>query len=470
MSESVEHKHTLFEALPLSDKLNPIDSLSALRAAKVDAIIVLDDDPTGTQTVHGVPVLTTWSIEALTKEFEQKTPLFYILTNSRSLTLRESIKLTETIGNQIKVAAHQTNTRCWIISRGDSTLRGHYPAEVEALQKSLELQNSVQFIIPAFFEGGRYTVNDVHYVAQGEQLVPAAQTVYARDHVFGYQSSNLIDWVVEKAEGRIHKDNITSLSISTLRTASTGALIARLNQLENGSICIVNAATYEDLHYFSEAVLQSSVTPVFRTAASFVASLGGLSPKPLLKKKDVIQEEKKGGLIVVGSYVSTTTAQLKYLLETNTTLSSIEIDIPKVLDIEDPLPLTAKIARQIDLAIGAGQSVVLFTSRNLVSAKTNLEKQNIGKRVSDFLTNVIRQLEVQPSFLLTKGGITSSDVATKGLEIKRALVLGQIIKGVPVWQLGEETKFPNSVQIIFPGNVGEVSSLAEIMGKLSSNP
>lgn len=436
----------------------------------MDTIIVLDDDPTGTQTVHDIPVLTTWSVEALAKEFEQKTPLFYILTNSRSLTLRESITLTETIGNHIKAAANQTNTRFWVISRGDSTLRGHYPAEVETLQKSLELQNSVQFIIPAFFEGGRYTVNDIHYVEQGEQLIPAAQTVYARDHVFGYQSSNLIDWVVEKTEGRVHQDNITSLSISTLRTASTEALIATLNRLKNDSICIVNAATYEDLHYFSQAVLQSSVTPVFRTAASFVASLGGLPPKPLLKKKDLITDEKKGGLIVVGSYVDTTTAQLKYLLETTPTLSSIEIDIPKVLELEETLPFSTQIASQIDQTIASGQSVVLFTSRNLVSAQTNLEKQNIGKRVSDILTKVIHQLQVQPSFLLTKGGITSSDVATKGLGIKKAVVLGQIIHGVPVWQLGEETKFPNSVQIIFPGNVGKVSSLAEIIGKLSSHP
>lgn len=469
MSGSIEHKHTLFEALPPSNKINPIDSLSALSAAKVDTIIVLDDDPTGTQTVHDIPVLTTWSVEALAKEFDQKTPLFYILTNSRSLTLGESTRLTEAIGDHIKVAAHQTNTRFWIISRGDSTLRGHYPTEVEALQKSLSLHNSVQFIIPAFFEGGRYTVNDIHYVEQGEQLIPAAQTVYARDHVFGYQTSNLIDWVVEKTEGRVNKDKITSLSISTLRTTSTEALAAKINRLESDTICIVNAATYEDLHFFSEAVLHSSVTPVFRTAASFVASLGGLHAKPLLKKKDVIQDEKKGGLIIVGSYVSTTTAQLTYLLETNINLSTIEIDIPNILGLEDTLPLSVQIAKQIDEAIGSGRSVVLFTSRNLVSAKTNLEKQNIGKRVSDILTNVIRHIEIQPSFLLTKGGITSSDVATKGLGIKRAIVLGQIIKGVPVWQLGEETKFPNSVQIIFPGNVGKVSSLAEIVTMLSTD-
>lgn len=468
MTESIEHKQTLFEALPPSKKGNPLTRIQTLGAAKVDTIIVLDDDPTGTQTVHDIPVLTTWSIEELAKEFEKKTPLFYILTNSRSLTLEEAITLTETIGNHIKSAAIQTNTRYWIISRSDSTLRGYYPAEVEALQKSLDLPNSVQFIIPAFFEGGRYTVNDIHYVAQGEQLIPAAQTIYAKDHVFGYQSSNLIDWIVEKTQGSVRRDQITSLSIGTLRTSSTEALVAKINQLENGTVCIVNAATYEDLRCFSQAVLQSSLIPVFRTAASFVASLGGLDAKPLLEKKDVIQDEKRGGLIIVGSYVATTTQQLKYLLETNSNLSPIEIDIPQVLRLEDTKPLSIQIARQIDHAIDSGQSVVLYTSRNLISAKTDLEKQHIGKRVSHILTSIIRQIQIQPSFLLTKGGITSSDVATKGLGIKRAIVLGQIIKGVPVWQLGEETKFPNSVQIIFPGNVGEVSSLAEIVKKLSS--
>lgn len=441
--------------------------LGSLADRKIDTIIVLDDDPTGTQTVHDVPVLTDWSEATLVQEFENKTPLFYILTNSRSLTEQESIQLTQAIGQQIKAAAQKTSTRFWVISRSDSTLRGHYPAEIEALEQSLDLQGSVQFIIPAFFEGGRYTINNVHYVEQGDQMIPAAQTIYAKDHVFAYQSSNLLDWVIEKTKGKVNKTQIKTISIATLRGTSTAALTQQINELEPHTICIVNAADYADLHAFSAAVLKASIQPIFRTAASFVASIADLPPKPLLEREDLIKDHKNGGLIVVGSYVDTTTRQLKHLLKASPGLSQIEIDIPQLLQLKETESFTAKIAQRIDQIIQSGHSIVLYTSRNLVSAQTNLEKQNIGKKVSKIVTDIIRQIQVQPSFLLSKGGITSSDIATKGLGIKRVMVLGQVIKGVPVWELGAETKFPNSIQIIFPGNVGQDSSLADIVNKLS---
>lgn len=439
----------------------------SVKHRKIDTIIVLDDDPTGTQTVHDVPVLTDWSEAALVQEFERKTPLFYILTNSRSLTEQESIQLTQAIGQQIKAAAKKTNTRFWVISRSDSTLRGHYPTEVKALEQSLDLQSSVQFIIPAFFEGGRYTINDVHYVEQKDQMIPAAQTIYAKDHVFAYQSSNMIDWVVEKTKGKVSKTQITTIGIAALRSSSTAVLTQQINDLKPPAICIVNAADYADLHTFSAAMIKASIQPIFRTAASFVASIAGLSPKPLLEQEDLIKNPKNGGLIVVGSYVDTTTRQLQHLLKANPDLSQIEIDIPQILQLQETESFTAKIAQQIDQIIQSGHSIILYTSRNLVSAHTNLEKQNIGKKVSKIVTDIIQQIQIQPSFLLTKGGITSSDIATEGLGIKRAMVLGQVIKGVPVWQLGPETKFPSSIQIIFPGNVGQDSSLVDIVNKLS---
>ncbi|MEL7119173.1 MAG: four-carbon acid sugar kinase family protein [Bacteroidota bacterium] len=467
MQEIIQHKTHLFEHLPNHKEDQNGVSLLQLRTQKVDTIIVLDDDPTGTQTVHGVPILTSWSIQVLLEEFQKKTPLFYILTNSRSLTSEEAHKLAYTIGKNIKEAANQSNARYWVISRSDSTLRGHYPMEVEALESSLELHNGVHFIIPAFFEGGRYTVNDVHYVENNGQLIPAALTIYAKDHVFGFKSSNLVNWVMEKWEGRISKERITTISITELRRHSTEILTKKINELAPNSICIVNAVDYKDLKHFSLAVLQSSVVPVFRTAASFVAAIAGLETKALLEKKDLGIVEDKGGLMVVGSYVKTTSGQLQHLMESHLVFSNIEIDVPKALGMDNITDFTAAIAKEIDQAIDSGQLVVLYTSRNLVSAGTDEDKQSIGKRVSNIVTSIISQLRIQPSYILTKGGITSSDIATKGLGIKRAIVIGQIIKGVPVWKLGEETKFPDCAQIIFPGNVGQVSSLVNIVNKLS---
>jgi uncharacterized protein YgbK (DUF1537 family) len=97
----------------------------------------LEDDPTGTQTVSDIPVLTSWETEIIIEEFQKQSPLFFILTNSRSLTAEEANSLAYSIGENIKQASEKIGTRYWVISRSDRTLRGHYPSEVNALEKGL---------------------------------------------------------------------------------------------------------------------------------------------------------------------------------------------------------------------------------------------------------------------------------------------------------------------------------------------
>jgi len=74
---------------------------------------------------------------------------------------------------------------------------------------------------------------------------------------------------------------------------------------------------------------------------------------------------------------------------------------------------------------------------------------------------------VQPNYILVKGGITSHDIAIQGLGMKRSEVIGQLLPGVPVWKMGEETRFPNIKYIVFPGNVGGEKSLYQITQKLT---
>ena len=52
--------------------------------------------------------------------------------------------------------------------------------------------------------------------------------------------------------------------------------------------------------------------------------------------------------------------------------------------------------------------------------------------------------------------------------MKRARVLGQLLPGVPVWELGDETKFPGLPYIVFPGNVGGPTALVEAVERLAS--
>ena len=466
MNKSSLNAASLLATLPASKNEDMTSQIIAAKTDRIDTIIVLDDDPTGTQTVYDVPVLTSWTSEIIEQEFKQATPLFYILTNSRSLMEDEAATLAVTIGENIRQAATATNRKYWVISRSDSTLRGHYPSEVTALAKGLALRKYVQFIIPAFFEGGRYTINNTHYVQQQDQLIPANQTPYAQDKVFGYQSADLTEWIAEKTNGVVASKEVATLSIEALRTASLDSLVEQLNALEAGTICVVNAANYQDLYTFSLALLKSTIHPLLRTAASLVRAINGMTERPLLTTKAFKKTSSNGGLIVVGSYVPTSSSQLKYLLEHSPQVKSLEIDVHQVLATKAHPKPWMDYVDQINQTLLQGQTVVLYTSRSLVTGLTATENQEMGKTISHFVTQTIAYLSVQPTYLISKGGITSSDIATKGLGIQRAMVIGQIIKGVPVWQLGKETKFPDSYQIIFPGNVGTEKSLFQVMEKL----
>ncbi|MEM9885739.1 MAG: four-carbon acid sugar kinase family protein [Bacteroidota bacterium] len=466
MTATTRNKADLLATLPPERQVSALVDIQKNRAAKIDAVIVLDDDPTGTQTVYDIPILTDWKIESLLQEFQHGTPIFYILTNSRSLTEQEATALSIGIGENIRRAAAQTGTRFWIISRSDSTLRGHYPAEVTALEQGLRWGKSTQFIIPAFFEGGRYTIHNTHYVQQGEELIPAAQTPYAKDKVFAYQHSDLQDWVLEKTNRQLHSDDIQIIDLEVLRKSSLPELVGILNQFKKETVCIVNAATYSDLYFFAEAILKTDLKPIFRTAASFVRAIAGLAEKALLDGKTILNDTQNGGLIVVGSYVPTSSYQLQHLLSHRKEIFPVEIEVNQILATENPIELCREYTQTVNDLLAKRKTVVLYTSRELITANTEEENQAIGKSISYFLTEIVAKLNLNPSYILTKGGITSSDIATKSIGVKRATVKGQIIKGVPVWQLGEETKFPQSHQIIFPGNVGTESSLTEVLDKL----
>ena len=240
------------------------------------SMIVLDDDPTGTQTIFDVPVLTTWSLEAILNELKNQTPLFFILTNSRSLVAGDANDLAVEIGVNIRKASSLTGRKTLVISRGDSTLRGHYPNEVDALAVGLQKEDSPQVLIPAFFQGGRHTINDVHYVREGESLIPAAETPFARDETFGYTSSDLKDYVEEKSKGRIKAGNVVSISLNHIRTGGPEKVAEILDDLKNKDVCVVNAAVQTDLDVFASGLYKRKKTQqslLFRTAASIIPSL-----------------------------------------------------------------------------------------------------------------------------------------------------------------------------------------------------
>ena len=432
-------------------------------------VVVLDDDPTGTQTVHGVPVLTDWSVETLQAELSNDLPAFYILTNSRSFTPDVARSINTEIGRNLVAAARQTDTRYVVVSRSDSTLRGHFPAEVQALSEALSSDFDGWIIAPFFPEGGRYTIDDTHYVDENGLMVPAGETEFARDKAFGYTSSNLRDWVAEKAGGRLQAEDVVSISISDLRESGPEGVSSFLKKLQQRSICVVNAAAYRDMEVFVAGLLEAESHGkrfLYRTAASFVQVRAGLSPRPLLTTSDLDLPDSGGGLILVGSHVPRTTDQVNALLA-NPKISRAEVSVKALLDDTRGIEIN-RVAQLADHALDQEKDMVIFTGRQLVVGKTTESSLSIGQKVSTGLIAILDTITNRPRYILAKGGITSSDVATQGLKVKRAMVSGQILPGIPVWNLGEESRWPGMTYVVFPGNVGDSEALVEVAGKLGT--
>ena len=106
---------------------------------------------------------------------------------------------------------------------------------------------------------------------------------------------------------------------------------------------------------------------------------------------------------------------------------------------------------------------MVYTKRKLLSIANDTKEEALLRsvKISDAVQSLVGKLNVTPAFVIAKGGITSSDIGTKALRVKKANVMGQICPGIPVWQTGEESKFPLTPYVIFPGNVGEVTTLRE---------
>jgi len=426
-----------------------------------EKVVVLDDDPTGTQTVHGIPVLTEWPVDMLQLELENDLPAFYILTNSRSMPLAEAKELNRTIAHNLVAASRRAGRRLAVVSRSDSTLRGHFPGEVEALVEGLGQPPDALLLIPFFFEGGRYTIRDVHYVTDGEWLIGVGQTEFAQDPVFGYSSSNLREWVQEKTNGRVLAGSVHSVSIEDIRLGGPDRVRERLEALRSSSVCIVNAAGLRDLEVFTQGLLAAELNGkryLYRTAASFVPVRCGLAPHPLLRKEEFASVET-GGLVIAGSFVPTTTSQIGAALQL-CDLTGLELDVGALLDEDRRAGEIRRVADATNRLLAGGNDVMVFTSRRLVAVEKPEENLSIGRRISEGLVEVVQSISVRPRYLVAKGGITASDIATKALHVKRAMVRGQVLPGVPVWELGSESRYPALPYVVFPGNVGDSAALA----------
>jgi uncharacterized protein YgbK (DUF1537 family) len=437
-------------------------------------IVVLDDDPTGVQTVHGISVYTDWSEESIAAGFAESNSMFFILTNSRAFSAEETKQAHTQMANRIAAEAKKSGKEFMIISRSDSTLRGHFPLETQTLKGAVEANSGTKIdgevLMPIFKEGGRFTIGNVHYVQEGEFLTPAGETEFARDKTFMYKSSNLTEYVEEKTKGEYKAADTTCISLESIRSFDIDGITKQLLQVKEFNKVVVNAVDYVDVKVFSIALIEAMAQGknfMFRTAAAFTKVIGGVSNKGLLQKSELVaKDNKNGGLVIVGSHVKKTTEQLAELQKCEY-VKFIEFNHMLVLE---PQKLTEELNRIISTTeecIKNGQTVTVFTGRERLDVGSQEESLKVSVKISEAITSIVSRLGVKPSFLIAKGGITSSDVGTKGLAVKKANVMGQVKPGIPVWQTGAESKFPNLPYIIFPGNVGAVTTLREVVDMLN---
>jgi uncharacterized protein YgbK (DUF1537 family) len=437
--------------------------------APTPKIIVLDDDPTGSQTVHSCLLLTQWDVDTLRLGLADPSPIFFVLTNTRALTPDKAAVVTREVCQNLKgaIAAEQVQDFL-VVSRSDSTLRGHYPIETDAIAEELGPFDA-HFLVPAFFEGGRTTRDSIHYLKVNGVDTPVHETEFARDSVFGYSHSYLPDYVEEKTQGRIHADQVERFVLADLRAGS----LNRLMQLHDNQCGVVDGETQADLDRFAQDVLAAAAQGkrfLFRSAASILTALAALPPQAIAPA-DMATYVRGGkpGAIVVGSHVKKTTEQLQYLLQ-QPGIVGVEIDVAQLLSPGGAASLLQTALDQVNAIHTAGQTPVVYTSRQELSFDDVQTRLTFGEAVSGLLMGVIRNLPPDVGFLISKGGITSNDTLSVGLALRTARLLGQVLAGVSMVRTpSDHPQYPDLPVVLFPGNVGEATALATVYQRLRAH-
>jgi uncharacterized protein YgbK (DUF1537 family) len=468
----------VFARLPAVDAGDPELRASIRRMRAADGLLlgVLDDDPTGAQAMHDVDVVTVLRQSAYQAALARPAAACFVLTNSRSLAEPGAADVTARAARGLMTAASRRGARIQLISRSDSTLRGHLMAEVAALhsvrREVLGRGFDAVLLIPAFIEAGRLTVDDIHWARTADGLVPVGETEFARDPAFGYTASDLKDFVAEKAHGAIPQEAVVSISLADIRSGGPGRVRELLAGLRDGTWVIVNASEYSDLETVACGVLlaeRAGQRFLFRTGPSFVRALTGIDPVAPLRGPQLWpggRPEGRHGLVVVGSHVGRTSRQLA-VLRAGTDVTGIELSVPDILGgTPDPV---ASAAPQV--ADGLRRSdVVLYTSRDVAAGRSPDHSLQIARTVSAAVARTVRNaLAARPAWVVAKGGITAHDVALHGLGIRRAEVAGQLFPGLisvlrPVDAAPEALGAP---YVVFAGNVGDDSTLAQVVAILN---
>jgi uncharacterized protein YgbK (DUF1537 family) len=454
-------------------------------------LVALDDDPTGTQTIADLPVLTSWTVADVQWALQQPTTGFFVLTNTRSLSEADAAERNRQVVNALDQAAGLEQVSYVIASRSDSTLRGYFPLETDVLAEELAARGTVVdgvIVCPSYVEPGRLTVDSVHWARTADGLIPVSHSEFAKDASFGYRNSDLRDWVEEKTAGRIPREEVATITLTDIRVGGPERVYEILADLNNGQPVVVDTVEDADQQVVVLALLRAEAAGknfIYRIGPSFVRARTGQHATPPADAErlrqifaatptdsDETRPATEHGLIAVGSHVGLTTRQLDRLRDRGKIIE-LELDVPTLLDdsardrhVTDVARQAAKTLRNND----ADSDIVIRTSRTLVTGSDAVSSLVIARTVSAALVGTVREIvsQVRPAFVLAKGGITSSDTATEGLGIRRAWCRGTMLPGIiSLWEpvTGPAQGIP---YIVFAGNVGDDDALAAVVDTLRS--
>ena len=449
-------------------------------------IVVLDDDPTGSQTVHSCPLLLQWDRASLLEGLARPSPLLFVLANTRALAPEAAAARVQEIARALKGAMAELDAAAgpdapWIdhwliVSRGDSTLRGHYPLEVDGLEAEIGPFDAT-FLVPAFLQGGRTTVAGVHLL-HGE---PVHTSAFGRDGLFGYGTSFLPDWVAEKTAARISAGQVELLGLKELEGAGQG-LLQRLAGLEGNRCVAVDAERPQQLGALAAAVREltapSAAEPwgrprrfLSQSAASWIEALAQLPPQPLAPaglaqlRRLVAGGVPLPGLVLVGSHVPLADAQLELLLA-EPGCGGVEIPVAKLARVlEGPVALEMLASleqawlEQLQGVLAAGQTPVLFTSRGELACRSAAERRRLGLELAALMARLAAALAPQLGYLISKGGITTHTLLADGLGLARVELQGQLLPGLSLVLTPSDGVVPGLPVLTFPGNLGEPETL-----------
>lgn len=447
--------------------------IRAGRAAGGRRLAVLDDDPTGSQTVHGVAVVTALDPAEYAASLDAPGSTAFVLTNTRSLGRDAAVELTGSVAQALLRVSSERGFTVDVVSRSDSTLRGHVIAEVEAIDAARRAVAGQGYdgvlLAPAYFEAGRFTADDVHWATVDGDVVPVGESEFARDATFGYSSSNLKEFLAEASDGAVAAEDVVSISLTDIRVGGPDRVAEILGGVNDGAFVVVNGTRYADYEIVVLALQQAEVAGksfLYRTGPSFVRALAGIEPREPLTADDIWPAGRTGGhgLVIVGSHVGLTSRQV-LAAQQRGGLAEVELHVPTLTDPDRRDAHVAQVGAQVAEAL-ATSNVMLFTSRTLVRGGDADDSLAISRTVSTAVVEVARAALVgRPAWVVAKGGITSHDVAVRGLGIRRAEVVGQLFPGVvSVFRPVEAAPAAVGVPyVVFAGNVGDENTLADVI-------